>query len=175
MAEEETEMRERERKLLLKRLDVEMRPFRRAGREKKPTQALLRAVRTALRVPMAELTRKLDVHRSVVFELEESEKRQTITLRSMARMAAAMGCTVVYGVVPLEGKTLEELAEKRLWARVFGLLQPGDECEAVDGEEESDSADDAAERDCTDGEAEDEQEAGLPGGAETGEKFVAGN
>jgi hypothetical protein len=35
-------------------------------------------------------------------------------------MAQAMGCKVVYGIVPNRGKTLEELAEKRLWAEVLG-------------------------------------------------------
>jgi hypothetical protein len=35
-------------------------------------------------------------------------------------MAEAMGCKVVYGVVPLNGKTLEELAEERMWREVLG-------------------------------------------------------
>ena len=38
-------MRERERKLARKRLDIEMRSYRQAGREKNPTNGLLRAVR----------------------------------------------------------------------------------------------------------------------------------
>jgi hypothetical protein len=41
-------------------------------------------------------------------------------LRSLGRMAEAMGCKVVYGVVPLNGKTLEDLAEERLWRDVLG-------------------------------------------------------
>jgi hypothetical protein len=35
-------------------------------------------------------------------------------------MAEAMGCSVVYGLVPLKGKTLETLAEERLWRKVLG-------------------------------------------------------
>jgi hypothetical protein len=35
-------------------------------------------------------------------------------------MAGAMGCKVVYGIVPKNGKTLGELAEERLWAAVLG-------------------------------------------------------
>jgi hypothetical protein len=31
-----------------------------------------------------------------------------------------MGCKVVYGIVPKGGRTLEELAEERLWASVLG-------------------------------------------------------
>jgi hypothetical protein len=31
-----------------------------------------------------------------------------------------MGCQLIYAVVPQNGKTLEELAEKRLWSKVLG-------------------------------------------------------
>jgi hypothetical protein len=34
-------------------------------------------------------------------------------------MAQAMGCKVVYGIVPEGGKTLEELAERRLWTALL--------------------------------------------------------
>jgi transcriptional regulator with XRE-family HTH domain len=113
-------MRERERVLARRRLDVEMRPYRRAGLTKKPTNGLLRAVRQALRVPVAEIAGKMGVSRSVVFELEEREPRNSITLRSMSRMAQAMGCKMVYGIVPAGGKTLGELSEERLWTSVLG-------------------------------------------------------
>jgi transcriptional regulator with XRE-family HTH domain len=113
-------MRERQRRAARKRLDEELRPFRRAGTAKNSTGELLRAVRQALRVPVAEVAARMGVSRSVVFGLEESERRRTITLQSMARMAKAMGCKVVYGVVPEGGKTLEELAEERLWRGTLG-------------------------------------------------------
>jgi hypothetical protein len=35
-------------------------------------------------------------------------------------MAKAMGCKLVYGIVPENGKTMEALAEERLWASVLG-------------------------------------------------------
>jgi DNA-binding XRE family transcriptional regulator len=118
-------MRERERKLARRKLDVEMRPYRRAGREKNPTNELLRAVRHALRVPVAEIAVKMGVNRSAVFDLEAREVKNTITLRSMTRMAQAMGCKVVYSIVPSGGKTLEALAEERLWASVLGVGTEG--------------------------------------------------
>ena len=114
-------MRERERKLARKRLDVEMRPYRQAGREKNPTNGLLRAVRQALRIPVPEIAEKMGVNRSVVFDLEAREPKNTITLKSMSRMAEAMGCMMVYGIVPVGGKTLDELAEERLWASLLGV------------------------------------------------------
>ncbi|MGO9316873.1 MAG: hypothetical protein ACLPXT_02285 [Terracidiphilus sp.] len=115
-------MREKERKLARRKLDVEMRPFRRAARAKKPTEGLLRAVRQALRVPVAEITEKMGVNRSVVFDLEASEVKGTITLSSMMRMAEALRCNVVYGIVPKGGKTLDALAERRQWESVLGVV-----------------------------------------------------
>jgi hypothetical protein len=40
-------------------------------------------------------------------------------------MAEAMGCKVVYGVVPLNGRTLEYVAEERLWRKVLGAGTKG--------------------------------------------------
>ncbi len=113
-------MRERERKIARRRLDLEMRSFRRAGMTKNPTNGLLRALRLALRIPVAEIAEKARVNRSGIYEFEASERRNTITLRSMSRIAGAMGCKVVYGIVPRGGKTLEQLAEERLWVSVVG-------------------------------------------------------
>jgi hypothetical protein len=118
--ERELKMRAMERKLLRKRLDKEMRCYRLAGREKEPTGGLLRAVREGLRIPVKEIEEKLGVGRSAVFDLEEREETGSIMLRSLERMAKAMGCKVVYGVVPLNGKTLEALAEERMWREVLG-------------------------------------------------------
>ena len=99
-----------DRRLLRKKLDREMRHYRLAGREKDPTNGLLRAVREALRIPFKEISERMGVERSGLIGLEGREETGSITLRSLGRMAEAMGCKVVYGVVPLNGKTLEELA-----------------------------------------------------------------
>ena len=106
-------MRERERQLARKKLDKEMKYYRWAAREKHPTQGLLRAVRHALGVPVAEMLRKLEMSPSVLFRLEQSELRGTISLIRLHEVAEAMDCKLVYAIVPRNGKTLEELAEKR--------------------------------------------------------------
>ena len=115
-------MRERERVYARKRLDLEMRSYRQAGREKNQTNGLLRAVRQTLHVPVAEIAEKMGVCKSVVLDLEAREPKNTVTLKSMSRMAQAMGCKVVYGIVPNGGKKLEDLAEERFWA---GLRRVG--------------------------------------------------
>jgi transcriptional regulator with XRE-family HTH domain len=108
-----------ERKLLRKKLDRETRFYRRAGKEKNPTSGLLRVVRHALKIPIKEIMERMGIGETAVFDLEEREEKGSITLRSLGRMAEAMGCKVVYGIVPANGKTLEALEEERLWKRVL--------------------------------------------------------
>lgn len=115
----EDRMRERERRRLCAALDVEMGPFRRASRAKEPTVALLRAVRYALRIGPEEVGRSAGICRSAVTRLERAEREGRITLRSLGRIAEAMGCKVVYGIVPQRGRTLTSLAEERMWRRIL--------------------------------------------------------
>ena len=114
-------MREEERELARRKLDRELRFYRLAGKEKNPTQELLRRVRQVLGVPMSEVARKSGMNRSVVFRLEDSEARMTISLRSMKRIADALDCKVVYAVVPRDGGTLEEMADRRKWMKLLGV------------------------------------------------------
>jgi transcriptional regulator with XRE-family HTH domain len=77
-------------------------------------------MREALGVRLEEISEKTGLGRSTVNDSERREMAQTITMRTLSRMAAGLGCKVVYGVVPLKGKTLEDLAEERLWRKVLG-------------------------------------------------------
>ena len=88
-------MTEKDSKVARIKLDEKLRPFRVAARGKAAEHDLLRAVRQALRVPVKEIAGKMGVNRSGVFDLELRERRKTITLRSLERMAGAMGCRVV--------------------------------------------------------------------------------
>jgi len=112
-------MGERERFLERRRLDKELRPFRQAGKDKNPTNGLLRAVRKALGVPLAEIAAKMGVGGSMVYDFEARELSGSLKMNSMARVADALGCKMVYGIVPTDGQTLEELAAERLWKKVM--------------------------------------------------------
>jgi predicted DNA-binding mobile mystery protein A len=113
-------MLERERQLMRKKLDKEMKYFRWAERGKMPTVGWMRAIRMALGVPVAEILKRLKVSHSVFFRLEQSEMRGTISLKRLDRMARAMDCRVVYAIVPCDGRSLDNLAEQRLWRKVLG-------------------------------------------------------
>ena len=115
-AEREATMRAKEREPARMRLDHELRYYRLAGREKRPTQQLLRRVRQVLGLRSSDLAREVGVNRSVLFRLEDSEARGTISLNAMTRVAQAMGCKVVYAVTPRNGLTLQEMVER--YARI---------------------------------------------------------
>ena len=59
--------------------------------------------------------------RSVIFRLEQSEGRGTISLRAMARAAHAMDCKMVYAIIPRDGKTLKEMADRRKWTKLLEI------------------------------------------------------
>ena len=90
-------------------LDEDLRVFR-SRRVRRSQWGWLRGVRQALGVEVAEVARKMKVGPSEVYRLENSEMQDTITLRKLRDGAAALGCELVYAVVPIEG-TLEDLAK----------------------------------------------------------------
>jgi predicted DNA-binding mobile mystery protein A len=133
-------MREENRRRQRRRLDEELQPFRRAGRDKRPTNGLLRAVRRALGVPVAEVGAKLGVVESVVFAFETGELRGTIQMSSLSRVADALGCKVVYGLVPKHGQTLEALAAELLVKRVLKDREREDREQGNEGTREQERA-----------------------------------
>jgi len=72
----------------------------------------LGAVRTALRRSKSEVARKLNVTPSTVLRYESSEAAGTITLETLRRYADALGCDLVYGLVPRTG-SLESFMRQR--------------------------------------------------------------
>jgi transcriptional regulator with XRE-family HTH domain len=110
-------MESEERMVEREKLDREQRNFRVAAKKASFYPQWLRRVRKALGVQAGEMARELEVHRSVIYRLEESENKKSISLRAMEKMAEAMDCRVVYAIVPRNGKTLMELGEELRWKR----------------------------------------------------------
>jgi predicted DNA-binding mobile mystery protein A len=59
----------------------------------------------------AQFAKRLKITQSRVTELEQAEVHGSITLRSLERSAAALGCRVVYAFVPDE--PLQETLQRR--------------------------------------------------------------
>lgn len=66
----------------------------------RPPKGWVRALRNALGMTSAQLARRIGVSQSRIPELEQAEVGGSITLHSLERAAEALGCRVVYALVP---------------------------------------------------------------------------
>jgi transcriptional regulator with XRE-family HTH domain len=69
---------------------------------------------------VAEIAAKMGVNRSVVFRVEKREAYGKISLETINRMALAMGCVLIYAIIPRHGETMEDMAERRKWTKALG-------------------------------------------------------
>jgi transcriptional regulator with XRE-family HTH domain len=118
-------MRRIERMALRRELDERQRWFRAAGKRNVERRVWLREVRKALGVPVAEVACALKKHRSAVAKIEQREEEKTISLLALEQAAEALGCELVYSIVPRKG-TLVELAEARGWKKRLGNGSEGE-------------------------------------------------
>jgi len=117
-------MRERAR-LELERM---VRNYRRARLHARPPEGWLRAMRLAVGIPAAEIADQMGFTAKMVFQMERAEQRRTISLERLERMARAVGCDLVYGLVPWE-RSLEdramELVEREVWRKRYTTRRVG--------------------------------------------------
>ena len=78
-----------------------------------PSRGWLRAVRQALATSLAEIGRELERAPQNVAEYESTEARDAITLGTLRRCADALGCDLVYYLVPKGDLSFADLAESR--------------------------------------------------------------
>jgi predicted DNA-binding mobile mystery protein A len=71
----------------------------------RPSRGWVRAIRDALGMTTQQLADRLHVTQSAASKLEASEAAGTIQLNSLAKAADALGCTLVYALVPNESLT----------------------------------------------------------------------
>ncbi len=81
-------------------MDERLKPWIALKHSQRPRTGWISAVRQALGMSAAQLARRLGVHRAAVKRLEDREMENTITLESLSRTAEALGCELVYAIVP---------------------------------------------------------------------------
>jgi predicted DNA-binding mobile mystery protein A len=101
------------RDLRIKQLDSSLSAFIQAKTQPRPQRGWLRAIREACGLPLDSIARELKTNRQGVQKRENAEATDRITLRTLRRVADAMGCELVYAIVPKSG-TIQDLAERRL-------------------------------------------------------------
>ena len=103
------------RSLRLKQLERSLEPFQNAKAVQRPERGWIRAVRQALGTSLPEMADALGSSRQLAFQLEKSEADNRITLKSLKAAADALGCELVYALVPKRG-SLQDLAKERAGA-----------------------------------------------------------
>ena len=76
-----------------------------------PVRGWIKAIREGLGMSSEQLAKRLGVKQPSVVALEQSEAKGTIELATLRRVAEALGCTLVYALVP--NKPLETIVRDR--------------------------------------------------------------
>jgi predicted DNA-binding mobile mystery protein A len=105
-------MRPEFKSLRISKLERALAPFLAAKDTRRPSRGWIRAVREVTGITIRELAKRLNRAPSVAAHLERSEAEDRITLASLRNAADAMGCELVYALVPKHGN-VQELAEGR--------------------------------------------------------------
>jgi predicted DNA-binding mobile mystery protein A len=95
----------------IRHLDQRFSTLRPLLRAQRPPKGWVRALRDALGMTSAQLARRLGIVQSGVVELEQAEMHGGVTLKRLERAAAALGCRVVYALIP--EKPLSEIVRTR--------------------------------------------------------------
>jgi predicted DNA-binding mobile mystery protein A len=78
----------------------------------RPASGWIASVREALGLTLDEIGRRIHATRQSIQQFERAEASDRITLGALRRLAEAMGCDLVYALVPKSG-SFAELAERR--------------------------------------------------------------
>ena len=103
--------------LKLRQLDRTLDAFTTARQTERPQHGWLRAIRQSLGLSMEDVAKRVGGIKPLIQQFEDAESDNRITLGSLRRVAEALGCTLVYAIVPKTG-TLTELAERRVHDQV---------------------------------------------------------
>jgi predicted DNA-binding mobile mystery protein A len=98
--------------LRMQQLETTLQPFRQTADLPTPPHGWIRAIREALGMTSAQLARRLGRKASQsVTDIQDSETLGTIKLNTLREAAEAMGCRLVYAIVPV--KPIDELRRER--------------------------------------------------------------
>jgi predicted DNA-binding mobile mystery protein A len=102
------------RRLRLEKLERTLKPFLAVKDSPRPQRGWIRAIREATGVTVREMARRLGKDKdnfSGVLYLEKSETEYRLILGNLREAADALGCQLVYAIVPKNG-SIYELSEQ---------------------------------------------------------------
>jgi len=106
-------------KLRRRQLDGSLLPYRELP---KLPRGYIREIRDALEMSSYQLAARIGITQSSVIEMEENERTGKISLKTLERAAAALGCRLIYGLVPND--SLEEQVLLQARSRANDIVSP---------------------------------------------------
>ena len=116
--------------LRVRQLDKALKPFQELRHRPAPEAGWIRTIRETLGMSLRQLAERADLSKTSVANAESTERRGTVQLDTLQKLAEAMDCDLVYALVPRDSlqKTIEEEAE-RIAQRIVGRVSDSMELE----------------------------------------------
>ncbi len=99
-------------KLIREQLDEKIKMFHAVEDVVLPISGWVHSIRQSLNMSMRQLSERLSITPQSVKEIEEREKKGTVSIKVLRQTASALNMKFVYGFIPHD-KTLEKMIEKR--------------------------------------------------------------
>ncbi|TAK76793.1 MAG: mobile mystery protein A [Gammaproteobacteria bacterium] len=100
--------------LAIKQLDRQLKEWQVVNSQSaRPRAGWVKTLRVALSMSAEQLAKRLGLTRSRITQLESAEVRDAVTLRTLKEAANAMGCELVYAIVPKGNTTLESIIKEQ--------------------------------------------------------------
>ena len=101
-----------QQKLIIEQLDRKFLTLKSLNQFSSPERGWIFNIRTALKMSLRQLGKRLGISAQSVKEIEQREAEGSLTLRSLSDVAKALDMKLVYAIIPKE-ETLEMMIEKR--------------------------------------------------------------
>lgn len=101
--------------LMIKQLDQVLKDWQTVAKKygRRPKTGWVKAIRTALSMSAEQLANRLGLSRARITQLEHAEINDAVTLRTLKETAEALGCELVYAIVPKNNSSLENIIKTR--------------------------------------------------------------
>ena len=106
--------------LQLKTLDQHIATIRFCER---PSDGWISAIRKSISMSVRQLGVRMGATQQMVSRFEQNECDDSITLRSLRKIAEAMNCKLVYAIIPREG-TLKDIINQQALLKAREIIDP---------------------------------------------------
>lgn len=122
--------------LKVRQVDSALAPFREILEVDRPGAGWIRAIREASGMSLRQLAERMGISKTTAATLERNEAAETVKLRSLRAVGAALDCDLVYALVPRT--SLEDSVRRR--ARLVAERVVGRVSDSMDLEDQAISA-----------------------------------